>query len=195
MLLTNTMKIAVKSLIYVIKILTLAFTVSGLISHAEESMTDSEGWSVRKMGEDSIYLSVPGQIIHGDKFFFHIPKGHCEFASANSFLYTMQRAENIEKILEGKYLDATFMGDKVKLKVGSVFPAMLGHIAVIDMGTVKLDDIKDMLLSKDEISITYDAIDGLDIDEYFDVRQNSWGTKNLTQAFDDAKIMCGNLQH
>jgi len=177
------------------KILTLASFINGSNVYAEESISDSEGWSVRKMGEDAIYLSVPGQIIHGDKFFFHIPKGHCEFASANSFLYTMQRAENIEKILEGKYLDATFMGDKVKLKVGSVFPAMLGHIAVIDMGTVKLDDIKDMLLSKDEISITYDAIDGLDIDEYFDVRQNSWGTKNLTQAFGDAQIMCGNLQH
>ena len=123
----------------------------------------------------------------------HIPRDNCEYARANAFLYTMQRVEGIEKALEGRFLDATFMGDKVKLKIAYVFPAMLGHIAVIDMSVVNLDEVENMLLKKEQITISYDNLNGLEIEKYFDIRENIWTTHNLSRAFLDAKLLCKKL--
>lgn len=154
-----------------------------------------KGWSARAIDDKLIQLSVHGQVVDGDIFSIFLRKENCEFGISQSYLYTMRSDEEVKRILENKFIYTTFIGNKVRLKVSYVFPVppkgrATFHIAVVDIGVVNLDEVEKILLSKGEITISYDALDGLDIEQFFDIRKNVWSTHNLSRAFKEAKLMC-----
>lgn len=158
---------------------------------SEAINSDIRSWSSRLIDDKLIQLSVNGQIVHGDILSIFLRKENCEFGRAQSYLYTIRSHEKIKKNLEDKFLYATFMGDKVRLRVSYVMPVdSKAHVAVIDMGVVKLDEIERILLSQGEITISYDALEGAKIEEYFDIRRNVWSTSKLSQSFKEAKLIC-----
>jgi len=168
----------------------LTYLLIATSAFAKEIEQDTKGWSTKVIHSKLIQLSVHGQVVHGDIFSIFLRKENCEFGIAQSYLYTIRSEKAIKQKLENKFIYATFIGNKVRLNVSYVFPVLGAHVAVIDMGVVKLDEVEQLLLSKGEIAISYDALDGLDIEQYFDIRKNIWSTHNLSQAFKEAKLMC-----
>ncbi len=169
----------------------LAYFLIAVPVFSKEIDSDVKGWSTKVIDNKLIQLSVHGQVVDGDIFSIFLRKEDCEFGRAQSYLYTIRGDERIKQNLENKFIYATFMGDKVRLKISYVMPFLAkSHVAVIDMGVVKLDEIEKILLSKSEITISYDSLEGANIEQYFDIRKNVWSTQNLSQSFKEAKSIC-----
>ena len=69
----------------------------------------------------------------------------------------------------------------------------MGHRATIDMGWASVNKLKKLLSKENPINIEYvDSIE-IKITDYFDITQNSWSNKGVSDAIDRAVDMCKQL--
>ena len=85
------------------------------------------------------------------------------------------------------------MNDNLTTEVLGIYPFFVGHRAVIDMGWVKLDELKETLSKANPISMEYLDSSEIKITDYFDVIQNKWSNERLNIALDKAVKICRNL--
>ena len=69
----------------------------------------------------------------------------------------------------------------------------MGHRATIDMGWARVDELKKVLSKENPIRIEYVDSSEIKITDYFDITQNSWSNKGVSDALDRAMDMCKQL--
>lgn len=69
----------------------------------------------------------------------------------------------------------------------------MGHRATIDFGFLPLNELSNILLKSNPISVEYLDSEEIKISDYFDITTNSWNNAGLDDAINYAKIVCEDL--
>ena len=85
------------------------------------------------------------------------------------------------------------MGGEINVKVLYTAKFLMGHRATIDMGWASVNELKKLLSKENPISIEYVDSSEIKITDYFDITQNSWSNKGVSDALDRAMDMCKQL--
>ena len=174
-------------------IFVLGLTVPSLsfAEFVEEERVDDK-WVVDTITENSVHASVNGQVIHGDRFRVRLVKGHCDKGNLLTSVYFHSKKPDIEP-LKGRFVPTRFIGGKVIVKVLYVFPFLMGHRAVVDMGWMSIDNLKDIFSSVNPLVIEFVDSEEIKITDYFDIPHNSWSTHGARAALDRAVAICKKL--
>ena len=177
-------------------VLSLVFLYLGgaSLSHAdfvaEEPVEDL--WRISYVTDTSIHTSVNGQITHGDELHVRLIKGNCEIGNLFTFVYTHSNHPDIEQ-LEGEFIQSSFMGNDMIVKVLYVSPFLMGHRATIDLGWASVEQLKGILGSENPIKIKFINSSVHKITEYFDIVENWWSSEGLSDSVNRAVDMCNTL--
>jgi hypothetical protein len=149
-----------------------------------------------------VVASVNGKVTDGDRFRIRMPLSgleSCTMGNTMTTFFTMNiDSQTKKKFIKGKLLPATLNADDIHVKVLFSLPFINGHLAYVDIGWNKLENIKEYFRGFDEISLTLkDKKDseGITIinSDYFDVSFNNYSTKGLNSALDRARAECERL--
>ena len=103
-------------------------------------------WSIEKINEKNVMVSMNGQIQHGDRLYFYIPSANCNKVENLFTFYTAANNSNLtnlqDKPLAIKINDNELYGD-----VRFMFPMLMGHQVWISIGNYDLDTHIDFLKS------------------------------------------------
>ena len=95
-------------------------------------------WSIEKINEKNVMVSMNGQIQHGDRLYFFIPSGNCNRVENLFTFYTAANNSNLTNLrdqpLAIKINDIEVYGD-----VRFMFPMLMGHQVWISIGNYDLD--------------------------------------------------------
>ena len=157
---------------------------------AEKSIDDE--WVVNIITENSVHATVNGQVTHGDGLHVRLVSGRCEHGNLLTFVYTYTDHPEINN-LGGNLVTTKFMGGDINVKVLYTAKFLMGHRATIDMGWASVNELKKLLSKENPISIEYVDSSEIKITDYFDITQNSWSNKGVSDALDRAVDMCEQL--
>ena len=171
------------------KILLLLLMVGTIFSQDIEDV-----WTVEK-NDTVIFASVNGKITYGDKLIFMFTKNNpCDKPMWITSFYTMQ--PDLEKKfdqLPTKYLYAT-LNDTAETYITIIknSPFLLGYSSQLLLGQYPIKNIQDSFGMLDEISVELTGIpeSDLDIKSIYDITRNTFSTKNLNEALEQAKTEC-----
>ena len=146
-------------------------------------------WSIEKINEKNVMVSMNGQIQHGDRLYFYIPSANCNRVENLFTFYTAANNSNLtnlqDKPLALKINDNELYGD-----VRFMFPMLMGHQVWISIGNYDLDTHIDFLKTYEKLNIEIIDKDAFKSAEYFDISSNIWSLKGLTEAIKDGKKLC-----
>ena len=157
---------------------------------AEEPVEDL--WRISYVTETSIHTSVNGQITHGDELHVRLVKDNCEIGNLFTFVYTHSNHPDIEQ-LKGEFIQTSFMGNDMIVKVLYVSPFLMGHRATVDLGWASVKQLKDILDSANPIKIKFIDTEEYQITKNFDIAENWWSNKGVRESIDKAVDMCLDL--
>lgn len=149
-------------------------------------------WVVDYIADNTVHATVNGQVTHGDRLHIRMVKGHCELGNLITFVYTYSNHPKIEQIGE-TYVQTRFMNDDVVARIVGASPFLMGHRATIDFGFLPLNELSNILLKSNPISVEYLDSEEIKISDYFDITTNSWSNAGLDDAINYAKIACEDL--
>jgi len=149
-------------------------------------------WVVDYVAETSIHASVNGIITHGDRLQVRLVKGNCDVGNLLTSVYTMSNHPDIID-LKNKYVKNKFMDNKITAKIQFTLPFLLGHVSTVNIGWIPIDELKNILLRKNEITMEYFNSEETEITEYFDVTKNIWSNVGLSEVLIKVQTMCKNL--
>ena len=151
---------------------------------------------------DRIWVTVNGQITHGDKTRISLsPKDDsCNLAVTYTTFYTTvdDGAAKFSK-LPSKYMVAEIFGGPVLYEIISTNDFLAGNIAWFFTGSLPLKELKEFFKNKDSFSVELKhffkegkegGVLDIDVEEYFDVPKNSWSLNNFEEALDEAQKEC-----
>ena len=168
----------------------VASTVQASTLVAEESVDDH--WVVGFVTDKTVHATVNGQVTHGDGLHVRLVKENCDKGNLLTFVYTYIDNPKIGE-LKNKYVITNFMNNKAVLKILFTSPFLMGHRATIDMGWIRIEDLKSILGNKNPITIQYLDSDETKITDYFDILENSWSNEGVRDAIDRAVSVCNQL--
>ena len=151
---------------------------------------------------DRIWLTVNGQITHGDKYRISLsPKDEfCNLAVSYMTVYTtVDDGSSKFKVLPSEYVEAEISNIPFYTKIISTDEFLAGNIAWFWNSSNNLNDLKQFFKGRDSFTIELKNFvkDGKlidkDIEEYFDVLKNSWSLDNFEKALDEAYQECTKL--
>ena len=157
---------------------------------AEKSIDDE--WVVNIITENSVHATVNGQVTHGDGLHVRLVNGRCEKGNLLTFVYTYTDHPEINE-LGGNLVTTKFMGGEINVKVLYTAKFLMGNRATIDIGWASVNGLKKLLSKENPISIEYIDSSEIKITDYFDITQNSWSNKGVSDALDRAVDMCKQL--
>ena len=157
---------------------------------AKESVDDK--WVANIIDESSVNAKVNGQVTHGDGLHIRLVKGHCDEGNILTFVYTLKNNPKIEQ-LKGSFVTAKFMGEEVTVKIIYTSPFIIGHRAIVDIGWVSIEALKEILNKENPLLIEYVDSEEVKITDYFDITHNSWSKNGMSDALDRAVDMCTQL--
>jgi hypothetical protein len=170
---------------YVVVKLIILLLLSTTSVYAEENYS----WTVEKVNEKNVMVSMNGQIQHGDRLYFYIPSANCNRVENLFTFYTAANNSNLtnlqDKPLAIKINDNELYGD-----VRFMFPMLMGHQVWISIGNYDLDTHIDFLKSYEKLNIEIIDKESFKSEEYFDIPSNIWSLKGLTEAIEDGKSLC-----
>ena len=151
-------------------------------------------WTVEK-NDTVIFASVNGKITYGDKLIFMFTKNNpCDKPMWITSFYTTQ--PDLEKKfdqLPTKYLYAT-LNDTAETYFTIIknSPFLLGYSSQLIIGQYPIKNIQESFGMLDEISVELTGIpkSDLDIKSIYDITRNTFSTKNLNEALEQAKTEC-----
>jgi hypothetical protein len=121
----------------------LIFTFTNALAEEEMKIKKLEEWKenewiLESIIEDSVYVSVNGNITYEDRLRIRFLKGNCNLPNMLTSFYTMIRPRE-ELVLEGKMLNAkffnpTFFNYRMRVKVIQETPFHVGKSFLIDLG-------------------------------------------------------------
>ena len=151
-------------------------------------------WTVEKYDPTTLMVSTPGITMHGDKLRIRIVKDGCDYGQLWTSVYTMPGEGVDESTFVGKKVTVEFMGQKLSLPVIHAGKFILGYLVMLDMGVYDLNRLTEILTNTDELTINYLDSDEFKAKKYFDIPFNSWSTKGLQHAVNDASKRCKDLE-
>lgn len=146
-------------------------------------------WSIEKINEKNVMVSMNGQIQHGDRLYFYIPSANCNRVENLFTFYTAANNLNL-KNLQDKPLAIKINDNEIYGDVRFMFPMLMGHQIWISIGNYDLDTHIDFLKSYEKLNIEIIDKDSFKSEEYFDIPSNIWSLKGLTEAIKDGKNLC-----
>ena len=150
-------------------------------------------WSIEKINEKNVMVSMNGQIQHGDRLYFYIPSGNnCNRVENLFTFYTAANNSNLtnlqDKPLAIKINDNELYGD-----VRFMFPMLMGHQVWISIGNYDLDTHIDFLQSYEKLNIEIIDKDTFKSEDYFDISFNIWSLIGLNKAIEEGESLCLSL--
>jgi hypothetical protein len=146
-------------------------------------------WSIEKINEKNVMVSMNGQIQHGDRLYFYIPSANCNRVENLFTFYTAANNSNLTN-LQDKPLAIKINDNEINANVRFMFPMLMGHQVWISIGNYDLDTHIDFLQSYEKLNIEIIDKDSFKSEEYFDIPSNIWSLKGLTEAIEDGKSLC-----
>jgi len=138
--------------------------------------------------EETVTLSVTGDITYGERQRFMFRRGECKFVYHVFSNYTEQPMNFSQ--LKGTVFAIHFNGEFIGAELIGSSKVMLGHLLMFNLGVYDKDILLNYLNENDTISIR--LVDGNNIkaSDYFDMPYNEWDISGITKAFDDAYKTC-----
>ena len=164
--------------------------VQALELGSEESIEDQ--WVVGFVTDRTVHATVNGQVTHGDSLHVRLVKENCDKGNLITFVYTYIDDPKVGEI-KNKHVAANFMGNDAVVKILFTTPFLMGHRATIDIGWLGIKDLKDILGSRNPITIKYMDTNQTKITDYFDILENSWSNDGVQGAIDRAVGICDKL--
>ena len=170
---------------YVVVKLIIILLLSTTSVYAEKNYS----WTVEKVNEKNVMVSINGQIQHGDRLYFYIPSNNCNRVENLFTFYTAANNLNLNN-LQNKPLAIKINDNEIYANVRFMFPMLMGHQVWISIGNYDLDTHIDFLKSYEKLNIEIIDKDSFKSEEYFDIPSNIWSLKGLTEAINDGKRLC-----
>jgi hypothetical protein len=170
---------------YVVIKLIILLLLSTTYVYAEENYS----WTVERVNEKNVMVSMNGQIQHGDRLYFYIPSANCNRVENLFTFYTAANNSNLTN-LQDQPLAIKINDNEIYANVRFMFPMLMGHQVWISIGNYDLDTHIDFLQSYEILNIEIIDKDSFKSEEYFDIPSNIWSLKGLTEAIEDGKNLC-----
>ena len=149
-------------------------------------------WTIEKISEKNVMVSMNGQIQHGDRLYFYIPSANCNRVENLFTFYTAANNSNLtnlqDKPLAIKINDNELYGD-----VRFLFPMLMGHQVWISIGNYDLQTHIDFLKSYEKLNIEIIDKDTFKSEDYFDISFNIWSLIGLNKAIEEGRSLCLSL--
>ena len=146
---------------YVIVKLIILLLLSTTLLKAEDY-----SWSIEKISEKNVMVSMNGQIQHGDRLYFYIPSANCNRVENLFTFYTAANNSNL-KNLKDKPLAIKINDNELYGDVRFIFPMLMGHQVWISIGNYDLDTHINFLTSYEKLNIEIIDKDSFKSEEYF----------------------------
>ena len=146
-------------------------------------------WSIEKINEKNVMVSMNGQIQHGDRLYFYIPSANCNRVENLFTFYTAANNSNLTN-LQDQPLAIKINDNQLYGEVRFMFPMLMGHQVWISIGNYDLDTHIDFLQSYEKLNIEIIDKDSFKSEEYFDIPFNIWSLRGLPEAIQDGKKLC-----
>ena len=155
------------------------------VVHAKEN----NSWSIKKINEKNVLVSINGQIQHGDMLHFYIPSTNCNSVEN---LFTFYTATNNSKLdsLKSKPIPLTINNFNTYGEIRFMFPMLMGHQVWISLGNYEIDTLVNHLSDYDNLNVEITNRESFISADYFDISSNIWPLKGLSKAIDDGKTLC-----
>ena len=153
-----------------------------------------EDWKIYKDEKENsiIWVSKNGEITYGDNLSIRILESDCIIGNTLTTFYSSKPIEFAEEA-EGKFIRAKFGGHTIHAQVLFASEFLLGKAIWVDLGWNSLTDIKDFFKDKPRVTLKLEHGEGFNLEDYFDVLQNTWQTEGIDQALDKAVKICQDL--
>ena len=149
-------------------------------------------WSIDKINENNVMVSMNGQIQHGDMLYFYIPSSDCNTVENLFTFYTAVNNSNLDN-LKTKPLPLIINNLNTYGEIRFMFPMLMGHQVWISLGNYDLDALVNHLSDYDNLNVEITNGESFIPEEYFDIPSNIWSLKGLRKAIDDGKTLCLDL--
>ena len=150
-----------------------------LLSTTPVFSEENYSWSIKKVNESNVMVSMNGQIQHGDMLYFYIPSSDCNTVENLFTFYTAANNSNLDN-LKTKPLPLIINNFNTYGEIRFMFPMLMGHQIWISIGNYDLDTHIDFLKSYEKLNIEIIDKDSFKSEEYFDIPSNIWSLKGLT---------------
>ena len=170
---------------YVVVKLIILLLLSTTTIHAAENYS----WTIEKVNEKNVMVSMNGQIQHGDMLYFYIPSSNCNSVEN---LFTFYTTTNNSKLvsLKSKPIPLIINNFDTYGEVRFMFPMLMGHQVWISLGNYEIDTLVNHLSDYDTLNVEITNRESFISEDYFDILFNIWSLKGLRQAIDDGKTLC-----
>ena len=160
-----------------------------LLSTTSVFSEENYSWSIDKINETNVMVSMNGQIQHGDMLYFYIPSSNCNTVENLFTFYTAVNNSNLDN-LKTKPLPLIINNFNTYGEIRFMFPMLMGHQVWISLGNYDLDALVNHLSEYDNLNVEIASGDSFIPEEYFDIPSNIWSLKGLRKAIDDGKTLC-----
>ena len=165
----------------------LFFSALASVVVSNEQIEDQ--WVVDEVNSDAVYLSVNGQVTHGDRLYIRLIKGKCDVGNLLTFVYTYSDNPLISELAD-QYVQAKFMGEEVTGLILFTSPFLMGYRSTVDFNWIPLDALKQILGRENPITVEFTDSNDFKVSEYFDVLENAWSNIGLSKALEKAIGLC-----
>jgi len=150
---------------------------------------ENYSWSIEKVNEKNVLVSINGKIQHGDMLYFYIPSSNCNSVEN---LFTFYTGTNNDKLdsLKSKPIPLTINNFDTYGEIRFMFPMLMGHQVWISLGNYNLDTLVNHLSDYDTLNVKIANGESFISADYFDISSNIWPLKGLRKAIDDGKTLC-----
>ena len=183
----NIVVLGSRNIHYVVVKLIILLLLSTTSIKAEEY-----SWSIEKINEKNVMVSMNGQIQHGDRLYFYIPSANCNRVENLFTFYTAANNLNL-KNLQDQPLAIKINDNEINANVRFMFPMLMGHQVWISIGNYDLDTHIDFLQSYEKLNIEIIDKDAFKSEDYFDISFNIWSLIGLNKAIEEGKSLCLSL--
>ena len=150
---------------------------------------ENYSWSIEKVDEKNVLVSINGKIQHGDKLYFYIPSSNCNSVENLFTFYTTTNNNKLDS-LKSKPIPLTINNFDTYGEISFMFPMLMGHQVWISLGNYNLDTLVNHLSNYDTLNVEIANDESFISAEYFDISLNIWSLKGLRKAIDDGKTLC-----
>ena len=139
--------------------------------------------------ETFVMVSVPGEVMHGDRLRFVMQKNNCDQAFILFSSYTYLKNPKILELVKKK-VPVLVNGYQSEALAVSTSPFLMGHIVMFQLGKGSLEDLIPLLNATKNYQITITDNDDFKAAEYFDITNNNWDLSEIEPAITQANKLC-----
>tara|TARA_B100000579_G_C22710800_1_gene794438 strand:- start:378 stop:914 length:537 start_codon:yes stop_codon:yes gene_type:complete len=150
---------------------------------------ENYSWSIEKVNEKNVLVSINGKIQYGDMLYFYIPSSNCNSVENLFTFYTTTNNNKLDS-LKSKPIPLTINNFDTYGEIRFMFPMLMGHQIWISLGNYNLDTLVKHLSDYDTLNVEIANGESFIPAEYFDISFNIWPLKGLHKAIDDGKTLC-----